>query len=106
MITMANIARPKGNTLAGLGVVEGMVRAFQDTRTPLAERLAALQAGQTAGDQRNQQSAALLVKQASGGYGGFDDRYVEISVCDHPTPRRTRTIVRHPPADLPAQRSR
>ncbi|NMQ20457.1 DUF1028 domain-containing protein [Candidatus Competibacter phosphatis] len=78
----------QGNTLAGLGVVEGMVRAFEETRGPLAERLlAALQAGQAAGgDRRGQQSAALLVKRAGGGYGGFDDRYVEISVCDHPTP--------------------
>ncbi len=78
----------QGNTLAGLGVVEGMVRAFEDARGPLAERLlAALQAGQAAGgDRRGQQSAALLVKRAGGGYGGFDDRYVELSVCDHPTP--------------------
>ena len=78
----------QGNTLAGLGVVEGMVRAFEGARGPLAERLlAALQAGQAAGgDRRGQQSAALLVKRAGGGYGGFDDRYVEISVCDHPTP--------------------
>ncbi len=78
----------QGNTLAGIGVVEGMVRAFEDTRGPLAERLlAALHAGQAAGgDRRGQQSAALLVKRAGGGYGGFDDRYVEISVCDHPTP--------------------
>ena len=49
--------------------------------------MAALQAGQTGGgDRRGQQSAALLVVRAGGGYGGFDDRYVDISVYDHPTP--------------------
>ena len=78
----------QGNTLAGPGVVEGMARAFEDARGPLAERLlVALHAGQAGGgDRRGQQSAALLVKRAGGGYGGFDDRYVELSVCDHPTP--------------------
>jgi uncharacterized Ntn-hydrolase superfamily protein len=78
----------QGNTLTGPQVVEGMVRAFEDTREPLAERLlVALYAGQAGGgDRRGQQSAALVVKRAGGGYGGFDDRYVEVSVCDHPTP--------------------
>jgi uncharacterized Ntn-hydrolase superfamily protein len=78
----------QGNTLAGPGVVEGMARTFEATPGPLAERLmAALQAGQAGGgDRRGQQSAALKVARAGGGYGGFDDRYVEISVCDHPAP--------------------
>ena len=78
----------QGNTLAGPRVVEAMVRTFETTPGPLAVRLmAALQAGQaTGGDRRGQQSAALKVARASGGYGGFDDRYVDISVYDHPTP--------------------
>lgn len=78
----------QGNTLAGPEVVESMVRVFEATPGLLAVRLlAALQAGQAAGgDRRGQQSAALLVKRAGGGYGGFDDRYVEISVYDHPAP--------------------
>ena len=78
----------QGNTLAGPGVVEGMVRAFEETGGSLAERLlAALQAGQAnGGDRRGQQSAALLVVRAGGGYGGFDDRYAAISVYDHPAP--------------------
>lgn len=65
-----------------------MSRVFEDSRGSLAERLlAALQAGQASGgDRRGQQSAALLVVRAGGGYGGFDDRYVDISVYDHPTP--------------------
>ncbi len=78
----------QGNTLAGLRVVEGMVRAFEATPGLLAVRLmAALRAGQAAGgDRRGQQSAALKVARAGGGYGGFDDRYVEISVYDHSAP--------------------
>ena len=78
----------QGNTLAGPEVVESMARVFEATPGLLAVRLlAALQAGQAAGgDRRGQQSAALLVKRAGGGYGGFDDRYVEISVYDHPAP--------------------
>jgi uncharacterized Ntn-hydrolase superfamily protein len=78
----------QGNTLAGARVVENMVRTLENAPGSLAERLmAALQAGQAAGgDRRGQQSAALKVVRAGGGYGGFDDRYVEISVYDHPTP--------------------
>ncbi|MDS4021255.1 MAG: DUF1028 domain-containing protein [Candidatus Competibacter sp.] len=78
----------QGNTLAGPRVVESMVRAFEETVGPLVERLLlALQAGQAGGgDRRGQQSAALKVARAGGGYGGFDDRYVDISVYDHPAP--------------------
>ena len=78
----------QGNTLAGPQVVENMVQTFVETSGSLAERLmAALQAGQASGgDRRGQQSAALLVVRAGGGYGGFDDRYVDISVYDHPAP--------------------
>lgn len=78
----------QGNTLAGPQVVEEMVRTFEGSSGSLTERLiAALHAGQAGGgDRRGQQSAALIVKRAGGGYGGFDDRYVELSVCDHTTP--------------------
>jgi uncharacterized Ntn-hydrolase superfamily protein len=78
----------QGNTLAGPRVVEEMARTFETTPGPLALRLmAALQAGQAAGgDRRGQQSAALKVARAGGGYGGFDDRYIDISVYDHPAP--------------------
>lgn len=78
----------QGNTLAGPEVVAGLVRTFEQAQGSLAERLlAALQAGQASGgDRRGQQSAALKVVRAGGGYGGFDDRYVDISVYDHPAP--------------------
>ncbi|MCC7220509.1 MAG: DUF1028 domain-containing protein [Candidatus Contendobacter sp.] len=78
----------QGNTLAGPQVVENMAQTFAESSGSLAERLmTALQAGQAGGgDRRGQQSAALLVVRAGGGYGGFDDRYVDISVYDHPAP--------------------
>lgn len=78
----------QGNTLAGREVVEVMAGTFQKTPGPLVERLiGALSAGQAAGgDRRGQQSAALVVVRKNGGYGANNDRYVDISVCDHETP--------------------
>jgi uncharacterized Ntn-hydrolase superfamily protein len=78
----------QGNILAGRGVVEAMAAAFQKTPGRLAERLlAALEAGQAAGgDKRGQESAALLVVRAEGGYGQYTDRAVDIRVEDHPRP--------------------
>jgi uncharacterized Ntn-hydrolase superfamily protein len=78
----------QGNTLVGRQVVEAMARTLETTSGPLAERLiAALSAGEAAGgDRRGRQSAALLVVRAGGGYGGRDDRYVDISVYDHADP--------------------
>jgi uncharacterized Ntn-hydrolase superfamily protein len=78
----------QGNTLAGAEVVAAMARTFENAKGSLAERLvAALQAGQArGGDRRGQPSAALKVVRAGGGYGGFDDRDVELSVVDHPRP--------------------
>jgi uncharacterized Ntn-hydrolase superfamily protein len=88
----------QGNILTGEAVVEEMERAFLAARGPLAGRLlAALEAGQAAGgDSRGQQSAALLVVRAGGGYGGFNDRYCDLRVDDHPRPieelRRLHTL--------------
>ncbi len=55
---------------------------------PLADRLlAALAAGDRAGgDRRGRQSAALLVVRIEGGYGGANDRYIDLRVDDHPDP--------------------
>jgi uncharacterized Ntn-hydrolase superfamily protein len=70
--------------------LESLAVTFQQASGALSERLlAALNAAQAAGgDRRGQQSAALLVVRQGGGYGGFDDRYVDISVYDHPLPIR------------------
>jgi len=86
-ITGKNFA-VQGNVLAGKAVVEGIARAFQETKGPLAERLiAALESGQKAGgDRRGMQSAALLVVRKGGGYGGYTDNFIDISVYDNPDP--------------------
>lgn len=78
----------QGNILAGERVVAELERAFRETKGTLAERMyAALAAGDRAGgDSRGKQSAALLVVKARAGYGGFDDRAIDIRVDDHPEP--------------------
>ena len=49
--------------------------------------VAALAAGQEAGgDVRGRQSAALLVVREGGGYGGFNDRFIDLRVDDHEIP--------------------
>ena len=89
----------QGNILAGEEVVLSMGEAFEKSglrskplseanRGTLAEKLiAALEAGQAAGgDTRGQQSAALLVVRENGGFGGFNDRYIDLRVDDHAKP--------------------
>ncbi|MDI3270226.1 MAG: DUF1028 domain-containing protein, partial [Bacillota bacterium] len=78
----------QGNILAGPQVVETLGRTFEAAGGPLAERLlAALAAGEQAGgDRRGRQSAALLVVKDKGGYGGFNDRYIDLRVDDHLRP--------------------
>ncbi|MCS7264479.1 MAG: DUF1028 domain-containing protein [Armatimonadetes bacterium] len=78
----------QGNILDGEQVVKAMAKAFQETQGELAERLmAALEAGEQAGgDARGKQSAAILVVRKGAGYGGFDDRYIDLRVDDHPEP--------------------
>jgi uncharacterized Ntn-hydrolase superfamily protein len=80
----------QGNILAGPGVIEGMTTAFRESAGTLAERLiAALHGGQRrGGDRRGMQSASLLVVKEKGGYGGFNDRYIDLRVDDHPDPIR------------------
>ena len=78
----------QGNILAGAAVVDALAETFGQTHGDLAERLVtALAAGQAAGgDKRGQESAALLVVRRKGGYGGFNDRYIDLRVDDHPKP--------------------
>ncbi len=78
----------QGNILASPAVVDALVKRFETTQGDLAERLvAALAAGQAAGgDRRGQESAALLVVRPRGGYGGLNDRYIDLRVDDHPHP--------------------
>ena len=78
----------QGNLLAGPEVVDKLEQTFLNTEGALPERLlAALAAGDAAGgDKRGRQSAALLVVREAGGYGGFNDRYIDLRVDDHPQP--------------------
>jgi uncharacterized Ntn-hydrolase superfamily protein len=86
----------QGNILAGEEVVNGMVKAFEDTQGPLALRLqAALEAGQTAGgDKRGMQSAALLIVRKDGGPWLHNDVVLRLQVDDSPQPiRELRRLV-------------
>jgi uncharacterized Ntn-hydrolase superfamily protein len=98
-----------GNGLASSDVVDQMVRNFESSRTPLAERLmAALAAGERAGgDIRGQQSAALLVVRRNGGYGGLDDRHAVISIYDaaEPIKELVRCYALHRLAYFPSEPS-
>ena len=86
----------QGNILAGRRVVEAMAGAYEAGDGDLAGRLlAALEAGQAAGgDPRGKQSAALLVVREGGGYGGGNDRLVDLRVDDHPEPIRELARIR------------
>lgn len=78
----------QGNILAGPAVVDGLTKGFVEASGSLAERLiAALHAGQRGGgDRRGMQSAALLVVKEKGGYGGLNDRFIDLRVDDHERP--------------------
>ncbi len=78
----------QGNILVGKETVEAMASTYEETGGDLATRLlGALDAGQGAGgDSRGKQSAALLVVREGGGYGGDNDRVVDLRVDDHPEP--------------------
>jgi uncharacterized Ntn-hydrolase superfamily protein len=86
----------QGNILVGKETVEAMATAYEETDRDLATRLlGALDAGQGAGgDSRGKQSAALLVVREGGGYGGDNDRVVDLRVDDHPEPIRELTRIR------------
>ena len=78
----------QGNILTGPEVVAAMAAAYRESDGTFANRLlSALEAGQAAGgDSRGQQSAAIFVAREGGGYGGGNDRYIDLRVDDHPRP--------------------
>ncbi len=78
----------QGNILTGEDVVVAMEKAFLETKGTLADRMyAALMAGDAkGGDSRGKQSAALIVRKPGAGYGGNDDRAIDIRVDDHKQP--------------------
>lgn len=89
----------QGNTLTGPEVVAAMVKSFESSKGPLAERLLeALWAGQQAGgDKRGTESAALwILKPLS--QAGYGDRQLDLRVDESKAPipelRRILTAVR------------
>jgi uncharacterized Ntn-hydrolase superfamily protein len=78
----------QGNILAGPAVVDGLVETFVGGGRPFPELLVACLAAAEAagGDRRGRQSAALLVVREGGGYGGYNDRWIDLRVDDHPAP--------------------
>jgi uncharacterized Ntn-hydrolase superfamily protein len=82
----------QGNILVSEETVDAMAETFLEQQMTaegeLSDHLlAALAAGQAAGgDSRGMQSAALLVVRAAGGYAGYNDRYIDLRVDDHPYP--------------------
>ena len=78
----------QGNILVSAATVDAMAETFEITGGSLTDRLlTALEAGQEAGgDRRGQQSAALLVVREGAGYGGYNDRYLDLRVDEHPAP--------------------
>ncbi len=89
----------QGNILTGPEVINKMEHAFLDTKGQLPERLfAALDAGNRAGgDRRGKQSAALIVVKPKGGYGGYNDRWLDYRVDDnlHPIPQLGELLELH-----------
>jgi len=88
----------QGNILVP-GTVEAMAARFEAVRGgpgELADWLVeALAAGQAAGgDKRGRQAAGVLVVRTGGGYGGDNDRYLDLRVDDDPEPiDRLRALV-------------
>ena len=78
----------QGNILTGPGVADALLDTFLASSGDLCDRLlAALSAGDLAGgDRRGRESAALLVVRQDSGYGGLDDRMIDLRVDDHPEP--------------------
>lgn len=80
----------QGNILVP-GTVDAMAARFEEVRGGASELsdwlIEALAAGQEAGgDKRGRQSAGVLVVRESGGYGGDNDRYLDLRVDDDPHP--------------------
>ena len=78
----------QGNILTGPETLEAMAEIFMTAEGELADRMVlALRAGDLAGgDKRGRQSAGLLVVRKDGGYGGDNDRYLDLRVDDDPDP--------------------
>ncbi len=78
----------QGNILASAAVVDALTDTFQAGALPFPERLVACLAAAdgAGGDRRGRESAALLVVRDGGGYGGANDRWIDLRVDHHDDP--------------------
>jgi uncharacterized Ntn-hydrolase superfamily protein len=78
----------QGNILADAAVVDGLVDTFLAAGRPFPELLVAcLAAAEDAGgDRRGSESASLLIVRDGGGFGGLNDRWVDLRVDQHDDP--------------------
>jgi uncharacterized Ntn-hydrolase superfamily protein len=78
----------QGNILAGAAVVDGLAETFLAGGWPFPELLVGCLAAADAagGDRRGRESASLLVVRADGGYGGGNDRWIDLRVDHHDDP--------------------
>ena len=86
----------QGNILAGPAVVDGMVKAFEETKGHLSMRLmAALDAGQAAGgDKRGMQAASMVIVKKGAGVWLNNDTVLRFQVDDQENPyKELRRVV-------------
>ncbi len=85
----------QGNILAGASVVDALVDTYLGGGKPFPELLiecllaadqAGVSEGAAGGDRRGRESAALLIVRAKGGYGGGNDRWIDLRVDQHDDP--------------------
>jgi uncharacterized Ntn-hydrolase superfamily protein len=78
----------QGNILADAPVVDGLVDTFLAGGKPFPELLVACLAAaeQAGGDRRGRESASILVVRESGGFGGGNDRWIDLRVDQHDDP--------------------
>jgi uncharacterized Ntn-hydrolase superfamily protein len=78
----------QGNILTGAAVVDALFDTFTAGGAAFPELLLkALKAADgRGGDKRGRESAALLVVRENAGYGGNNDRWIDLRVDDHPAP--------------------
>lgn len=85
--TAENVAA-QGNILTGADVVDALFETFMAGGAAFPDLLlrALKAADEAGGDRRGRESAALLVVRENGGYGGNNDRWIDLRVDDHPAP--------------------
>jgi len=93
---LGKFSAAQGNILAGPAVVDGMIKAFEETKGHLSMRLmAALEAGQAAGgDTRGMQAASMVIVKKGGGNWLNNDTVLRFQVDDQENPyKELRRVV-------------